>query len=318
MTPAELLTDAFERIRTPPPQPSTASPTPSSAPAGTRGELDRVAGLAPGPGPGRPRRRRGGHRAGVDRAGLRDPLRPAVRLRRDRLRHDQRGGGPRAGGAELLADYVRAVHDATVATSPADARGPRPDRRRAVGPAGHPGRAAGQRGQTTTCSTPARRRTSAGCWAPELVSWTSAPGRRPGAVAARSTARTPKNTLSLDRSIGVLVTSPTVDHVVHVRSGRLPPHHLVAGEVGLGAALPAQRGVVGQVGGDDPDVLRRARRLGQRPQHGQRSPGPRGRCRRSRRTRQVAELLAVLHPDVLVLVGEVLVGLVFSTYLLPE
>ena len=54
---------------------------PARRPPGARGELDRLAGLAPGPGPGRPRRRRGRHRAGVDRAGLRDPLRPAVRLR---------------------------------------------------------------------------------------------------------------------------------------------------------------------------------------------------------------------------------------------
>ena len=164
MTPAELLIDAFERIQQDRHRRGRRPHRrPARRPPGARGELDRLAGLAPGPGPGRPRRRCGGHRAGVDRAGLRDPLRPAVRLRRDRLRHEQRGGRPRAGRCRA----------ARPTTSTRCTRRPSPTSR--------PSRPRTSTGSSTSAGT--RRSRSACGWSACSATTSSTPARRRTAVA---------------------------------------------------------------------------------------------------------------------------------------
>src|SRR6185312_10888334 len=94
-----------------------------------------------------------------------------------------------------------------------------------------------------------------------------------------------------------------------VRFGARPPDDLVAGQVRFGAPVPAQAGIVGQLGGVDDYVLRRAGRVGQRPQRGGVDLGGPSEEVEVDELDQVAELDTVDHPDVLVLVGEVLVRL---------
>ena len=96
------------------------------------------------------------------------------------------------------------------------------------------------------------------------------------------------------------------DRVRPQRIGRLAPQDLVAREVGLGVDVPHQRRVVGQLRRVDLGVLgrrRRPRQVGERravdPRH-TRGVGE------VDELEPVAELLAVLHAHVLVLVGEVL------------
>ena len=78
--------------------------------AGSGGQLDRLADLAPDPGPGRPHRRSRRSRAGLADRRLGEAVRPAAGSGRHRLRPRLRPGGGRSGcRAELLAAY----HDAT-------------------------------------------------------------------------------------------------------------------------------------------------------------------------------------------------------------
>ena len=104
---------------------------------------------------GRPRRRGRRPRAGVDRRRVRRPLRPAVRPD-DAIGygHTASRSASSAPTPTLLARVLRRGPPRTVDyLAGLAARRPRPGRRRALGPAGHARRAAGQRASTTTPST---------------------------------------------------------------------------------------------------------------------------------------------------------------------
>ena len=96
------------------------------------------------------------------------------------------------------------------------------------------------------------------------------------------------------------------DRVRPQRIGRLAPHHLVAREVGLGVGVPLQRRVVGELRRVDLGVLRRRRRPREVGERRAVDPRDAGGVAEVDELQQIAELLAVLHAHVLVLVGEVL------------
>ena len=160
---------------------------PADPPARPGGQLDRVAGLAPRPGPGRPRRRRRRARAGVDRAGLRRPLRPALR----------RAATPASATPAPTWRKVRADADLLAAYLDGGARADRRLPRGRSGPTTSTGSStsAGTRrsrsacgwsaSSTTTASTSARRRTSGGCSAPEASEGRGSVPNRPVATEAR-------------------------------------------------------------------------------------------------------------------------------------
>ena len=100
------------------------------------------------------------------------------------------------------------------------------------------------------------------------------------------------------------VTSPTGIDVGPIGRRRLPPHHLVTGEVRLGPAVPPERGVVGELGRDDPAYAGRARSLCQRPQGRAVHPRHAGDVVEVAELGQVAELDPVLDPYILMLVFE--------------
>src|SRR5262245_9536379 len=99
------------------------------------------------------------------------------------------------------------------------------------------------------------------------------------------------------------------DGIGPVRRGGLSPHDLVAGEVRIRVGVPGERRAVGERGGDDLYVLRRARPLRQRPQRARVHPGHALDVAEVDEIDQIAELDAVLDANVLVLVGEVLIRL---------
>ena len=142
-----------------------AHPRAAGDPSRRQGEQHRLAGLAPRPDAGRPHRRRGRHRAGLDRQGLVRALRAAVRRERDRLRDGRRAGlRVRSSSGDQLTGYYDAVHQQTLDYVRAAAA--TPSSTRIVDDAGTrrsssaPGWSASS---PTTCSTPVRPRSYAAC-----------------------------------------------------------------------------------------------------------------------------------------------------------
>ena len=89
----------------------------------------------------------------------------------------------------------------------------------------------------------------------------------------RSTARTPKNTLSFDRLIRAPVRPADVDHVGPVVLDRRPPHHLVGARSASGLASQVSSVSLVSSAVEHLHVLRGARRVGQRPQRRGVHPG---------------------------------------------